>query len=349
MAQGSVQALGAQQGLRAEIDAVFAAAGPGVWQDHRNAAAAVTYVLSGGSPQTLRELTELDPKPAIDERLLTGVLAYAEGRETDAAPLLANVDAADLPASMGAQVAIAQSALAVGTDPAEAMRLLAMARLLAPGTLAEEAAIRRQIFVADQLKDFAQVQSLARQYLDRFRHSVYAGNFRVRFAAALSHMDTIDREESFPELDDMLVQVEPDARCRLYLTVALASVIDSRTTAAKLAAERASRLALAGSAEEARARLYHAGALAAVPKMLETAVSDLAGVDRKLLSSSDQALYEVVEATIAGVRSGTDRAAIKVAAAEPLGEADLPAESAALQRARDALKAADAMLDCSTQ
>ena len=142
---------------------------------------------------------------------------------------------------------------------------------------------------------------------------------------------TSTAKASFPALDDVLSEVEPEARCQLYLTVALASVINNRTTAAKLAAERASQLALAGSVEEARARLYHAGALAAMPKLIDTAVTDLAGVNRELLAPSDQALMDVVAIAIAGVRSGTDRAAISVAAAEPLGDADPAAEDAVLQ------------------
>ena len=223
MAQGDIPAVNAQHALRSEIDRVFAAAAPAVWQDRRNAAAAVTYVLSGGPPEVLARLAALDPKPAIDEKLIKGVLAYAGGHPDEAAPLLADVDPTSLPASMAGQVAIAQSALVVRTDPAKAMKLLAVARLLAPGTLVEEAAIRRQLLVADQQKDEETVQSLARQYLDRFRHSVYAGNFRARFATALSHMTAIDREDQFPRLDDMLAMVEPDARCELYLTVALAS------------------------------------------------------------------------------------------------------------------------------
>ncbi len=345
MAQGSIQALSAQHALRGEIDAVFAAAPTDVWQDQRNAAAAVTYVLSGGSPAILKTLSALDPPPAIDKRLVEGVLAYAEGKVADAGSLLADIDPVDLPASMGAQVAIAQSALAVRSDPGRAMHLLAMARLLAPGTLAEEAAIRRQLFIADQLKDFPQVQSLARQYLDRFRHSVYAGNFRIRFAAALSHAENFNSEKTFPALDDVLSEVEPEARCQLYLTVALASVINNRTTAARLAAERASQLALAGSVEEARARLYHAGALAAMPKLVDTAVADLAGVNPDLLAPSDKALMDMVAVTIAGVRSGTDRTAINVAAAEPLGDAAPTAEDAVLQRAREALKSSADLLD----
>ncbi len=337
MAAGDVSALTDQRALRDEIDRAFAQADPETWKDQRNAEAAVTYVLIGGSPAILKSVIALDPKPAIDQRLVNGVFAYASGDSATAAPLLADIDLAAVPASMAGQVAIAQSALVVQSNPTKAMQLLALARLLAPGTLVEEAAIRRQLFVADQQRDDNAIQSLARQYLDRFRHSVYAGNFRTRFAAALSHMKSIDSEASFSRLDDMLAMVEPDARCELYLTVALASSINKRLTAARLAAERASGLALAGSVQEARARLYHAAALAALPKLVDTAGEDLAGLNRAMLPTADLALLDVVEATVHGVQSATDLSAIKVAVAEPLGAGATPTENPVMKRAEQAL------------
>ncbi len=337
MAEGDVKAIAAQRALMIQIDKAFMSADAAVWQDNRNAAAAVTYVLSGGRPEILQRLQSLDPPPAINRRLLDGVLDYASGKADEAAPLLLDIDPTVLPASMAGQVAIAQSALAVKSDPARAMQLLAVARLLAPGTLVEEAAIRRQMLVADRQRDEVTVRSLARQYLDRFRHSVYAGNFRVRFAAALSHMPALDSEDRFSELDDMLAMVEPDSRCDLYLTVALASAINGRVTAAKLAAERASGLALAGSSEEARARLYHAAALAAMPALADQAVSEIKGLDLTLLSASDRAFYDVVRATLAGVVSGTDLGRIDVAVAEPLGDGALVEEPAIIKKAQAAL------------
>ena len=343
MAHGDIDAMNVQRAIRAEIDRAFAALDTTGWQDRRNAEAAVTYVLSGGAPTILERLRAVDPQPPVDSRLVDGVLQYATGNVGGASVLL-DIDARDVPAGMAGQVAIAQSALVVRDDPGRAMRLLSVARLLAPGTLVEEAAIRRELFVADQEHDEDAVQSLARQYLDRFRHSVYAGNFRARFAAALSHMRSLDREESFSRLDDMLALVEPDARCELYLTVALGSTVNNRLTAARLAAERASGLALAGSAQEARARLYHAAALAALPGMIETAHDDLDGLKPALLGASDRALLAVVNATVAGVRSATDRASIKVAIAEPLGAGSAPDEPAILARARQALADTDALV-----
>ena len=299
IAQGVTAAVGAQRALLAEIDRQFAAAPPEVWGDRRNAEAAVTYVLSGGEPTILERLSTMDPKPAIDIRLVTGVLAYANGHEPEAWAALGGFNPLELPANMGAQVALAQSALAVRTDPQKAMQLLSLARLLAPGTLVEEAAIRRQLYVATQLKENEMVESLARQYLDRFRHSVYAGNFRLRFAAAISQMD-IDSEANFARIDDMLSTVEAAARCQLYLTIASASIVKGHYTAGRLAAGRAATFTSAGSPEEAQARLYGAAALAADPKGFDIATTDFNGVNRGLLRASDQALYETVAVTYLG-------------------------------------------------
>ncbi len=339
MAHGDVQAIAAQRALMVQIDKAFMAADPTVWQDNRNAAAAVTYVLSGGPPEILKTLIALDPPPAIDRRLLEGVLDYASGKADAAAPLLADIEATSLPASMAGQVAIAQSALVVRSDPAKAMQLLAVARLVAPGTLVEEAAIRRQLLVADRQRSEDDVRSLARQYLDRFRHSVYAGNFRVRFAAALSHMASLDSEDHFSELDDMLAMVEPESRCDLYLTVALASAVSGRATAARLAAERASGLALAGSVQEARAKLYHAAALATMPQLADKGMGEIKSIDRSHLSASDQDFYDMVRVTLDGVTAGTDLKTINVTAAKPLGDGALVEEAPIIKKARAALDA----------
>jgi chemotaxis protein MotC len=351
MAAGSTDALAAQRVLRVEIDRQFAAADPKVWQDHRNAEASVTYVLSGGTPTILARLAKLDPKPAVDPQLVAGVLAYVEGDQETAGRALSGISLADLPPSMSGQVALAQSALAVRADPQRAMRLLSMARLMAPGTLVEEAALRRQIYVADQLKATKDVESLARQYLDRFRHSVYAGNFRARFAAAISHMDFVDKEAEFPRLDDMLAMVEPDSRCQLYLTVALASVVKGRVTAGRLAAERALALADPDSASAARARLYHAAALVADAKSLDAALSDFGAIDSHLLTASDQSLYRVVDLTLQGVRSGTEVASLPLQQVASLDKGDTEAgkPTPIMDKAQEALKAADAMLKASPE
>jgi chemotaxis protein MotC len=345
IAQGSSEALAAQRVLRREIDRSFAAAAATVWQDERNAAAAVTYVLSGGPPLVLRALQTLDPKPAIDPHLIAGVLAYAEGNETEANEHLAELDVARMAPSMGAQLALAKSALAVRNDPVAAMRFLAVARLLAPGTLVEEAALRREIFVADRLKDSKAVEELARQYLARFRNSVYAGNFRNRFAAAVSRINFGKDQPDFSRLEDLLLLVEPEARGQLYLTVALAAVVKGNSDAGAFAAERALALAPADSKEEARAQLYRAASMLADPKAFDAAVAAMERSNRNLLGSSDQSLHDTVAATIAGIRAGTEAAARSRQVAVLDGaEKDADELTPLMTRARDALSATDELV-----
>jgi hypothetical protein len=135
----------------------------------------------------------------------------------------------------------------------------------------------------------------------------------------------------------MLAMVEPQSRCDLYLTIALASAVSGRATAARLAAERASGLALAGSEQEARAKLYHAAALATMPKLADKGAAELASIDRKLLSPSDLALADVVGTTLAGVQAGTELDMIKVAVATPLGAGALVEQPTIIKKAQAAL------------
>ena len=345
-AQGSTEALLAQRALRPEIESQFAAADASVWKDPRNAEAAVTYVLSGGSPDILRRLSALDPAPSIDPKLLAGVLAYAEGKEEKASAELRDIDPRDLTPSMGAQFALAQSALAVRTDPNRSLELLNTARLLAPGTLVEEAALRREIFVADQMKKPAEVESLARQYLDRFRHSIYAGNFRQRFAAAISHMDFAADPALFERVEDMVSSLEPAARGELYLTLAIAALDKGNTVPAGKAAGLAVALVASDLGEESRARLYHAAALAADPKSIDAAGDELKAVDLALLSPSDLFLHDAVMATVEGVKSGTDVPATAAQQGAPLEAAD---KTPLMSKAADALKAADSLLETASR
>lgn len=342
IANGSTQALAAQRMLRAEMDGKFAAAPASTWSDRRNAEAAVSYVLSGGSPEILRKLSALEPKPAIDPDLVLGVLAYSEGREEDARRLLEKFDVMHIPPSMGAQLALAKSALVVRNDAKESMRLLSIARLLAPGTLVEEGALRRELFVADRLRDGPAVEKLARQYLQRFRRSVYAGNFRARFAAAVSRMNFVRDESGFALIDDILKPVEPEARGQLYLTIALAAVVKGNVAAAAFSSDRALSFAPSGSGEEARSQLYRAASMVADPKSFDTAAKAFDVCRRDLLGASDQALFDVVDATIDGVRSGTEASVTRPE--DPELGSDLIETTPMMTKARDALKATDILV-----
>ncbi|MBA4791094.1 MAG: hypothetical protein H2042_15445, partial [Rhizobiales bacterium] len=350
MAQGSTDAVNAQRDIIARIEREFAAAEPSVWEDPHNARAAVTYFLSGGNPAVLRRMMDQQPGPALDPRLLRGTLAYLEGREDEALRQLKDIDARSLPASLGGQVALAQAALFLRKDPKKSAELLGVARVLAPGTLVEEAALRRAILVAAQMNDMAQFEYLSRQYLFRFRNSVYAGNFRQRFAAALSRMGFGNQPDQLQRLEQMLEMLEPESRRDMELTLARAAVVQGRTTTASFAAERALSTTPDGSADAERARLYRGASMAPSAQTYGEALSELKAIDRDRLAPADLALLDAASATAENVKRATDNAAtpplpaaMGAVAAAPTGQAPgqapaqaQPPAAAAAQRPQDA-------------
>ncbi|MFG1425758.1 hypothetical protein [Roseixanthobacter glucoisosaccharinicivorans] len=321
VAAGSVEAVDGQRRLLAQIDQDFRAAPQAVWQDPRNARALVIHVLSGGNPAVLRGILAQEPLPALDERLLRGALAYVEGREEQALRLFGEIDARTLPNALGAQVAIAQAATTVRKDPAKAAQLLDLARLLMPGTLVEEAALRRQILVASQSGDTDQFGRLSRQYLDRFAHSVYAGNFRQRFAAALTRMPFIDAPDGFQRLDHLLEPLDEASRREIFLLVARSAVIQGKAKTTITAAERVLASAPPLSNDAERARLYKAAAQAVTHDGFEQAQSALAALDRDRLAPPDAALLDAALVAADLVRTAPNVADAGVASPPKISDA----------------------------
>lgn len=343
IAAGSVAALNAQRLLLSRIDSEFLAAPPEAWKEARNANALVAFILSGGSPVTLRTLLDRGIEPVIDDNLLRGSLAYAEGRESVAEPLLRDIDPRALPASIGGQVALAQAALSAATDPAKTIALLDTGRLLAPGTLVEEAALRREILIVSEAGDNTKFEMLARQYLQRFSRSVYAGNFRQRFAAALTRMSYIDNPAQFARLDETLKLLRVNAQRELYLTIARASVSQGKTPAAILASERALDTATPGSEDEARALVYRGAALAVTPDGLERGIGSLQASDASKLPPEDAALRTAAIRAAELIRTAAipDGKLVQTTGAQ-VADANMPLEAAAPLNAAGATPGAPA-------
>jgi chemotaxis protein MotC len=319
IANGNVAAHAAQSALLERIEARFTQAPPEAWQDPRNARAAVVYLLSGGKPAMIRTLLSYDKPPAIEDRLIKGALAYVEGHEDEARDLLRPVDVRSLPPSLGGPVALVQSALIVRQDVAGAMAFLDEARLLMPGTLVEEAALRREIFLAGQVDNADKFEALAIQYVRRFRHSIYAGNFREHLAVALTRFSFAQNTNMFSRVQRILEHLDPASRRSLYLMVARTAVLRGKTDMARLAAEQAAAASRDGSPDGDRARLYRA-ITSVLGESYEDGMRDLARIDRKRLSVRDAELLDATQRLAGQVRKWPDGAAPgqrTIASAEP--------------------------------
>ncbi|MDQ0317606.1 hypothetical protein [Amorphus orientalis] len=342
IAAGSADALNAQKVLLAQMHADLLAVDPEVWQDRRNAEALIVYTLSGGRPEVTRELLSREEAPNVDERLLRAALAYVEGRELEARKMFETIEPLDLPSSMAGQVALAKSTLMLDVDRAKSMELLDVARLLSPGTLVEEAALRREIYLASERNDIDLFERLALQYFYRFRNSVYAGNFRQRFADALTRMSFVDDPEQFDRLNRLLVDLDDADKREMYLVVARAAVNEGKTSVAAKAADAALASAEPNSRDRSRALLYRGAAMAVTPEGLETSIDDLTRVDRRVLTPSDAALFDAAAATADLILNAPEGSAM--AQVDLTEDDETFPESDVVSQAASAIEAVDALL-----
>ncbi|SNS53959.1 MULTISPECIES: chemotaxis protein [unclassified Tardiphaga] len=309
IARGDLDAHNSQPALLKRLGENFLKADAAVWKEPRNSRAAVTFLLSGGSPQVVASLRSRNVLN-IDEAIVDGAIAYVEGRTDEAKSKLANIKPRSLPAALGAEIALVQSALVAQDDLKVAIALLDEVRLMMPGTLVEEAALRREIFIVGQDDDFDKFEALAVRYFRRYRHSIYAGNFRQRFALSVARFSFVQRPDRFPRLVAVLDHLDRASQRALYLLIARTALVRGKTEMTVLAADRVFALSDDDSAERVRARLYRAAARVATSAH-STAIAELEQIDKAKLSERDVELQTAALAIGLNVRKALPEAKAK--------------------------------------
>jgi chemotaxis protein MotC len=277
-------------------------ADPDMWKDRRNVRAAIVYALSGGDPRMLREAMTKFVLSETDDQIWRGAIAYAEGRTGEAVQLLLGINALQADPTIGGHLALVQAILMVRRDAEKAITLLDHARLLAPGTIIEEAALRRQttlLAAAGQLDAF-ETRSL--QYLRKYGRSLYAPGFLQSFVRVLVTTPVYTTDKSRVErlkakLDDLPDLVKRDA----FMAIAEEAIVRGRVELTRMAARRAAELVADGSVASLRIRVYEAAALIVTDEH-ERGAAMLAGIDKSRLESSDVSLLEAALAMAAQVR-----------------------------------------------
>ena len=268
---------------------IFAAAKPALWQDKRNARALITFLFSGGSPAGIVEAIPTDLVAPEVKTLYEGALAYALGDDLTARAKLLPIDARSMPSGLAGHLALIQATLAAAEDAPKAIALLDTARLLEPGTLIEEAALRKEMSLIGASGDLDKFTLLSRRYLGGFSHSMYADNFRSLVAQAAMQLGAGNSEEAAHKLGKLLGGLEKVERRRLYLAIAHQALLAGRMEMAASAGTEAGRLAGHDDPDAARAQIY-IGAAEIVGAKYEAGVAALGGVAPERLDARDRAL-----------------------------------------------------------
>lgn len=340
IAHGSRAAAATQAQVMAAIPTRFLAVDPAAWRDWRNARAAVLYLFSGGSPTVIRTILSRSTFPREIDPLLKGALAYAEGQDKIALDLLQSIDPRSLPSALGGHLALVEATLMAGRDKAKAANLLGIARLLVPGTLVEEAALRRQIFLDTEPTSIGNFVFLSREYIHRFHNSIYAENFKQHFVQTATELAASGDLVQLGKLDAVITELPPDEQSSLYLAVAKAAIVQGRTPVARYAAERAAAIARTSAHDSARAQLYIDAAMI-VSDDVTRGVAALEAADRSRLSPADADLRDAALAVARAVTSPVPDAVDGMAAA-PLQP---PASAALIDRANMAIASGDKLLE----
>jgi chemotaxis protein MotC len=321
IAQGDKAAYAAQLSQLKTIGAAIAAASPETWKNKREADSLVIYILSGGSLADVALLLKGDTVIESERSLARGALAYVTNHEADAIALLAQTDLSALDRRVAGEVAFARSVLETKRDEKAAVDLLDWARLLGPGGLVEEAALRREIALLAGAKDASRLATLTRQYVTRFASSLYAADFFRDLAGAIARLGLADDPANYKLLSSAVAALSTDGRREFLLTLAKSGVVSAHFVAAASAATEALESSKTDSPEAMRARLYLA-ASRVFSDAYDAAIADLKTLSASNLDRADASLLAAVRRVAAELRIAPDAGVFNTENAVALPDAD---------------------------
>lgn len=227
-----------------------------VWRSARNRRALVLYLLTGGDWEAVQAVARLFPVDAEEKTLVEGVTAFARGAEKEARAILLPIDPRNAAPELAGQIALTQGALLATTDPARAMTALDLARLLAPGALVEETALRRQIFLAAAGEDAHRFVALTERYRLRFSGTSFSDNFERKFREGFLKFWMDKDARGRATLESAILELPDEIQSRLYLDAARAGLARGVFENAAAAARKAKTLARAAGPVARQADLY---------------------------------------------------------------------------------------------
>jgi chemotaxis protein MotC len=223
--------------------------------------------------------------------------------------------------------------LVIKKEPARAIELFEQARLLSPGTLIEEAALRRQIALLASRANFEKFEATSAIYMRRFPQSVYAGAFKAQLVEQIVSHDT-----AMHKLESMLAGLNRLDRRELYLAIAKAGTARGKVELVRFAAPRAATLADSNSLEGSRCKLYEAAVLV-VTDEFDRGAAQLQALSRAALPGDDGDLLDAARAVAMEVK----RTPVQDETAQLTPAGDQPALKSVVA-AQQAIVAVDALL-----
>ena len=336
IANGDHASLPMQQKLLELTDARFRGASKEDFDDPRNLSALLVWAMSGGNPTTVEVALSRLELEGDDAVVGKGILAYMRGQLVEAGQILDPIDPMARRDDTGAFIALVKGSIIGGKAPAPALRLMDQARLLAPGTLVEEAALRRSLPVVLTMRRPERFLRLAEQYTRRFLRSPYASEFADAFVEGLVTFHDDIKEEQIDMIVSLMTPAQQEA---IYLRLARRSTIKGQIDRSAFASEKARKtMQDTEQGADPRAMLYQAIA-SITSENIEEVLARLKDVDPGELSPRDRRLLLAARAIAAEV----------LAPPEPPAEGNEGDVADAAPATANAVTVVEAVADQSTQ
>ncbi|PPJ47796.1 chemotaxis protein [Rhizobium sp. KAs_5_22] len=274
------------------IDKRLREADSAIFEEPRNIDATLIYAMSGGNPATLEFLVARDIDGNFDNRVTDALRKYLSGKGTLIAKTLGDMVTEYRDTKIAPYLALIAGNVMIPRDPVAALKFYDWARLTAPGTIVEEAALRRSLAVAVEGGMVDKAGAYANRYARRFLHSPYASQFADLFVQlVVEHTEAFDQAA----IEGTLVYMDTDRQREVYLRIARQAAIKGRNELARQAADKAKLLSGTAEGADALAKLY--GGLAGIPtNEVGAAIAAIAAIPDEILSPSDRALRDAAAA-----------------------------------------------------
>lgn len=315
-AKGDREAAHAANALGEEIADRFEKFEAADWRDRRNYQSMMTYVLVGGNTEVIGSFLKSKVATSQQRAMAKGVLSFTLNRPKTALKLIGDVDPRTVDAPLAAPLSLALASLKISEDPERGVALFDEARLQAPDTAVEEAAMRREIPLLFNQKQLARAMQLTSRYVRRFGRSPYSPGFYYAVAENLVASDIVAPKPLLASFNASVETVEPDIKTELFLTISREALLRGKRDLAKEAAALASPLNSEASPAGARAKLF-AAAADAPSDLAQSALATLESIRTEQLEPDDLEIRNAAH-QIAGSVVGAD------ATGQPPAEAVTP-------------------------
>lgn len=264
-----------QKFLLGAFDTTLRTSDMSVFSDVKNADAALIYIMSGGNPATLNYLVAKDVQGYFDSRVVNVLQKYLSGRGGLVDKVVSDLIPEYRNNRLGPYLMLIAGNIAYSKDPAAALPFFDDARLSAPGTIIEEAALRRSIMATMQLKQPEKGMLYARKYAIRFLHSPYASQFADLFVSlAIDSFGPVTTKD----IGEIAELMDAERAQEIYLRIARQASLQGKTELAQFAAEKANGIAedTGDTSREPLSKLYSG--------LTDISGQDVLGAQQKLAS-----------------------------------------------------------------